>query len=173
MFGIDLETREFVWLNVARGSEAIVAGATSLACLLDYFDVTKKMNVYRFFEWMATELVTDPAEADVIVTDSREIWEQANAGCNATADGQKNVGSNVTADGQKNVGSNVTADGQKNVGSNITADGQIKLGELENAGEKEVTSDTEVASDKKNAGENSKEWIHSYDFEKLLALMNQ
>lgn len=80
LFGIDLETREFVWLNVARGGETIVAGATSLAFLLDYFDVTQKMNVHRFFEWMATELVTDPAEADVIVTDDREIWERANAG---------------------------------------------------------------------------------------------
>lgn len=118
LFGIDLETREFVWLNVARGSETIVAGATSLAFLLDYFDVTKKMNVRRFFEWMATELVTDPAEADVIVTDGREIWEQANAGEKAA-------------------------------------------GEWENAG------------DSKAAGETSKEWIHSYDFERLLALMNQ
>ena len=131
LFGIDLETREFVWLNVARGSETIVAGATSLAFLLDYFDVTKKMNVRRFFEWMATELVTDPAEADVIVTDSREIWEQANAG------------------------------------HNVNVDSQINVGLQENAG------DNEEGRRQENANATSKEWIHSYDFERLLALMNQ
>ncbi|MBR3507427.1 MAG: TerD family protein [Lachnospiraceae bacterium] len=86
LFGIDLEKREFVWLNLNRDAHVTVAGTTSLAFLLDYFDVTEKMNVYRFFEWMATELVTDPAQADVIVSDRREVWEQANA---ITADDQK------------------------------------------------------------------------------------
>jgi hypothetical protein len=112
LFGIDLEKREFVWLNLSRDAHVTVAGTTSLAFLLDYFDVTEKMNVYRFFEWMATELVTDPAKADVIVSDRREIWEQANVGA---------------------------------------TDGQVS-GNLE---------------------QKEKEWIHSYDFEKLLALMNQ
>ena len=77
LFGIDLEKREFVWLNLSRDAHVTVAGTTSLAFLLDYFDVTEKMNVYRFFELMATELVTDPKEADIVVTDDWSVWEKA------------------------------------------------------------------------------------------------
>ena len=106
LFGIDLEKREFVWLNLNRDAQVTVAGTTSLAFLLDYFDVTEKMNVYRFFEWMATELVTDPKEADIVVTDDQMVWEKA-------------------------------------------------------------------TEDEKDSDKNQKEWIHSYDFERLLALMNQ
>ena len=78
LFGIDLETREFVWLNIGRRAGITVAGATSLAFLLEYFDATEVLNVHQFFEWMATELVSDPSMADVIVSDRRVILEQAN-----------------------------------------------------------------------------------------------
>ena len=79
LFGIELETREFVWLNVMRGGEIIVAGATNLGFLKQYLNVTKIMNVHRFFEMAATELVTDPAQADVIVSDRPEDWKLANS----------------------------------------------------------------------------------------------
>ena len=79
LFALDLEKREMVWLNCAKGGETIVAGATSLAFLLNYCEVTNVMNVYHFFELMAREMVTNPAEADVIVSDSEEVWEQAKA----------------------------------------------------------------------------------------------
>ena len=67
----------------------------------------------------------------MIVTDSREIWEQANAG------------------------------------HNVNVDSQINVGLQENAG------DNEEGRRQENANATSKEWIHSYDFERLLALMNQ
>lgn len=70
LFGIDLEKGEFVWLNSARQSNATVAGTTSLDFLTKYFNVTSVINVYAFFEMMATELVTDPSEAELIVSDS-------------------------------------------------------------------------------------------------------
>ena len=69
LFGIDLEKREFVWLNAARQGTAIVAGTTSLDFLTRYFHMTSTINMYTFFEMMAAELVNDPSEADVIVSD--------------------------------------------------------------------------------------------------------
>lgn len=69
LFGIDLFTNEFIWLNVARNSSSRVAGDTSLAFLTDYFHITEIMNVHDFFSMMAEEIVEDPMEADVVVTD--------------------------------------------------------------------------------------------------------
>ena len=122
LFGIDLEKRELVWLNVSKSGNAIVAGETSLMFLLDYFDVTKTMNVHRFFEMMATELVADPAKADMVVTDREELWLQA---CNDNEDQSVQV---MDTDGGR--------------------------------------ADQTVKTDRK-------EWICSYDFDKILRLMNQ
>ena len=69
LFGLDLTTNTFIWLNMARDSRARVAGDTDMRFLTDYFHVTDVMNVYEFFRMMATELVTDPAGAEVVVTD--------------------------------------------------------------------------------------------------------
>ncbi|SEP54629.1 hypothetical protein SAMN02910369_00016 [Lachnospiraceae bacterium NE2001] len=68
LFGIDLKTNEFIWLNIARDSNARVAGTTSMDFILDYFHITDIINVYTFFEMMATEVVDNMADADVIVT---------------------------------------------------------------------------------------------------------
>ncbi len=70
LFGIDLETREFVWLNTALESGVRVAGTTSLAMLTDLFRSTSILSLADFFALMATEIVTDPAEADVALTDA-------------------------------------------------------------------------------------------------------
>lgn len=72
LFGIDLFTNEFVWLNVAKNSNARVAGDTGLSFLTDYFHLTEVMNMYDFFSMMAEKIVKDPMEADVVVTD-REV----------------------------------------------------------------------------------------------------
>ena len=69
LFGVDLQTNDFIWLNMARESTAIVAGTTGMNFLTDYFRVTDVINVRSFFEMMATEVVDDISEADVIVTD--------------------------------------------------------------------------------------------------------
>ena len=37
--------------------------------LTDYFHTTEAINMYTFFEMMASERAADPADADVIVTD--------------------------------------------------------------------------------------------------------
>ena len=80
LFGIDLNTSEFIWLNVNQNNGATVAGENNLSFLTDYFGITKVFNVYRLFELLATELVTDPAKASVIASDRAEIWEQARGG---------------------------------------------------------------------------------------------
>lgn len=69
LFGIDLFTNEFVWLNVAKNSKSRVAGDTNLSFLTDYFHLTEVMNMYDFFSMMAEKIVEDPMEADVVVTD--------------------------------------------------------------------------------------------------------
>lgn len=69
LFGIDLFTNEFVWLNVAKNSKSRVAGDTNLSFLTDYFPLTDVMNMYDFFSMMAEKIVEDPMEADVVVTD--------------------------------------------------------------------------------------------------------
>ena len=70
LFGLDLKTRELVWLNVARDSSCIVAGATPLAFLKEYFHETEIFNMADFFAMMATEIVEDPAQADIVVSDA-------------------------------------------------------------------------------------------------------
>ena len=81
LFGFDLETNDFIWLNMARGSRANVAGTTEMSFLTDYFHVTDVINVTSFFEMMATEIVEEMSQADVIVTnksiDLSEIAENA------------------------------------------------------------------------------------------------
>lgn len=69
LFGVDLGTNDFIWLNMARDSSANVAGTTDMSFITDYFNVTDVINVASFFGMMATEVVDDMSEADVIVTD--------------------------------------------------------------------------------------------------------
>ena len=69
LFGIDLEKNDFVWLNVSRDSNAIVAGATPMQFLIDYFKTTSILNVGKLFEMLATEIVDSTEDAEVIVSD--------------------------------------------------------------------------------------------------------
>lgn len=69
LFGIDLKTNDFVWLNTAFDSRSRIAGSTLMGFLRQYFDMTKIINVYDFFAMMASELVEDPKDAEIAVTD--------------------------------------------------------------------------------------------------------
>lgn len=69
LFGIDLEKNDFVWLNASRNGNSIVAGATNMAFILDYFKSTSILNMGVVFEMLATEIVKSPADADVVVSD--------------------------------------------------------------------------------------------------------
>ena len=70
LFALDLRRDEFIWLNILSATSAAIAGRTSLYFLLDVLRVTDVINVHDFFAMMATELVDDPALADVAVTDA-------------------------------------------------------------------------------------------------------
>lgn len=69
LFGIDLKTNEFVWLNMSRAGVYHVAGETSMDWLKSYFASTSVMNYKTFFELMASKIVVNPEEADVVVSD--------------------------------------------------------------------------------------------------------
>ena len=69
LFALDLETREIVWLNVARDSRARVAGTTSMHFLKDYLEATNVINLRDFACMLATEVVDNPAQADVVFSD--------------------------------------------------------------------------------------------------------
>ena len=70
LFGIDLEAREFIWLNVANESMHHVAGQDSVSYLLRYFGYTSVINLHSLFEMLTTETVSTPEEADLILSDS-------------------------------------------------------------------------------------------------------
>ena len=70
LFAIDLEARDFIWLNVARDSSCHVAGNTKLDFLIKYFNVAKLLNFYDFFSMLSSKVVEKPFDADVIVSDA-------------------------------------------------------------------------------------------------------
>ena len=72
LFAIDFETREIVWLNLARDSRTRVAGETPMVFLKEYLEATSIINLYDFARMLATEVVDDPAEADVVFSDKAE-----------------------------------------------------------------------------------------------------
>lgn len=78
LFALDLEAREFIWLNTSKSGQTIVAGAESLAFLTAYFDRTKIFSVYDLFASLANELSDTPEGADLAVTD-RSLPENTNA----------------------------------------------------------------------------------------------
>ena len=72
LFGIDVKTREFVWLNMARDSRERIAGETSMSFLRDYLEIAEVINLGDFAWDLATEAVEDPSEADVVFSDKDE-----------------------------------------------------------------------------------------------------
>lgn len=69
MFAVDIEKKQIIWLNIARNSNSIIAGTNSFGALLDYFNFCDVINMEKFFSMLATEVVTNIGEADVIVSD--------------------------------------------------------------------------------------------------------
>ena len=69
MFAIDLEANDFVWLNMCKDSMSRVAGDSDFTFLAKYLNMTSVISVYSLFEMMATEIVSNMEDADVIVSD--------------------------------------------------------------------------------------------------------
>lgn len=76
LFAIDLESNDLVWLNLSRSENRAVAGAsrfTSKKAFDPYIYATDTFNVYDLFTYMATKVVDDPNDADIIVSDDITI----------------------------------------------------------------------------------------------------
>ena len=69
LFALDPDSREFVWLNVAREGKAHIAGETRLGFLAPYLEATRILDLAGFARMAATELVDDPAQADTVFSD--------------------------------------------------------------------------------------------------------
>lgn len=69
LYAIDVETHEIVWLNLGKESRAIIAGNSNLSFLLDYLNATDVINLHSFFTMLATEVVENSEDADVVVCD--------------------------------------------------------------------------------------------------------
>ena len=57
---------------MARDSRQHVAGETPMGFLKDYLEATSVINLYDFAHMLATEVVDDPALADVVFSDHDE-----------------------------------------------------------------------------------------------------
>lgn len=69
LFAIDLKNNQVIWLNTTKDSNQIVAGATNLSFLTDYFNMTKILNLKDLFTMMAESVTDNIADADVVVSD--------------------------------------------------------------------------------------------------------
>ncbi len=72
LFAIDLEREQIVWLNAANSTNSPVAINQDFTSLRRYFDITDTINLKNLFTMLATETVSSPDEADVIVSDRDE-----------------------------------------------------------------------------------------------------
>lgn len=70
LFAIDLESSELVWLNLSLMDDVTVAGESRFSKLEPYIYVTDVISAYDLFNMLATELVDDIDQADVIVSDT-------------------------------------------------------------------------------------------------------
>ena len=78
LFGLDLITNDFVWLNVGNDNGTRIAAADKMSFLTQYFEMTKIFNIFDFFALLAGKVVDDPKEADIAVTDEEiEVGESA------------------------------------------------------------------------------------------------
>ena len=77
LFGIDLETSEMVWLNLARKGNHAVAGMTEMDWLEKYFRCTDVIDVYSLY-FMAGEFMPEEEKASLLVTDKYGPAEEHN-----------------------------------------------------------------------------------------------
>ena len=69
LFALDLDEREMIWLNLNLDSDRSVAGTSDIGIMRHYFSLSSLINLRDFFAGMASQLVDDPAQADVIAAD--------------------------------------------------------------------------------------------------------
>ena len=69
-FAIDTETNELVWLNIGMDAKSHVAGTNDMSWITQYFNVLDAINVYDLFSMMATNVVDNIDDAELIISDN-------------------------------------------------------------------------------------------------------
>lgn len=70
LFAINLNDNSLIWLNIADDTNSRVAGENNISFIDKYINILDIINVYKLFEMMATEIVDNPNNADVVVSDN-------------------------------------------------------------------------------------------------------
>ena len=70
MFAIDLERNYIVWLNLSSSNNSTIAGTTDFVHMMDYINICDTINVKEFFSMTAEQVVDNPQDADIIVSDN-------------------------------------------------------------------------------------------------------
>ena len=70
LFAIDLRDPAIIWLNLGENSMRNIAGEGDVSFLKRYLHTVDIFNLYDFAHMLATEVVDDPTEADVIFSDT-------------------------------------------------------------------------------------------------------
>lgn len=70
LFAIDLKTKEIIWLNIAHHGDYRIAGEDSIHILNKYLTFGQVFNYEWLFKIAATEVVANPEEAELIVSDT-------------------------------------------------------------------------------------------------------
>ncbi|MBO5312558.1 MAG: hypothetical protein J6B29_01195 [Clostridia bacterium] len=69
LFALDIKKHDFLWLNAGKNSTSRIAyGRGASSAIKPYIKMTEILNLKTVFEMLATEIVSDPYEADVIVS---------------------------------------------------------------------------------------------------------
>lgn len=69
LFALDLQDPAIIWLNLGENSMRNVAGEGDVSFLKGYLHTVDIINLRDFAQMLATEVVDDPAEADVVFSD--------------------------------------------------------------------------------------------------------
>lgn len=69
LFAIDVDTNELVWINQADSRNNRFGAGQSIECGKEYMNILDSISLYSFFEYLASEVVATPEEADVVVSD--------------------------------------------------------------------------------------------------------
>ena len=77
LFALDLKANELIWLNLAMSRFEAVAGRQDVSFLKKYFNTTKILSIYDLFGMMATNVVDNVEEADVVVSDDVAVVSES------------------------------------------------------------------------------------------------
>ena len=73
LFALDISNKKIIWLNQSVNSMARVGAEAPFKYLTKFFNITKIINVYDLFKMKATEIVDDPCQADIVVSDDKML----------------------------------------------------------------------------------------------------